>query len=55
MTGPASFLLSILMIAAFLLGAGGMWLIAKRRDFRKGMLMLLAAAVFLGNVLIWAS
>ena len=54
MTGPASFLLSILMIAAFLLGAGGMWLIAKRRDFRKGMLMLLAAAVSLMNVLVWS-
>jgi hypothetical protein len=55
MTGPGSILLSILMIAAFALGAGGMWLIAKRRDFRKGILMLLAAAVVLGNVLIWAT
>jgi hypothetical protein len=55
MTGPGSILLSILMIAAFALGAGGMWLIAKRRDFRKGSLMLIAAAVFLGNVLIWST
>ncbi len=55
MTGPGSILLSITMIAAFLLGAGGMWLIAKRRDFRKGLLMLVAAAVFLGNVLIWTA
>ncbi len=55
MTGPGSILLSILMIAAFLLGAGGMWLIAKRRDFRKGVLMLFAALVFLGNVLIWTA
>jgi hypothetical protein len=53
MTGPGSLALSLLMLAAFLLGAGGMWLIAKRRDFRKGVLMLVAAAVFLGNVLIW--
>jgi hypothetical protein len=53
MTGPGSFALSMLMLAAFLLGAGGMWLIAKRRDFGKGALMLVAAAVFLGNVLIW--
>ena len=30
-----------------------MWLIAKRRDVRKGVLMLIAALVFLGNVLIW--
>jgi hypothetical protein len=55
MTGPGSILLSILMLAAFALGAGGVWLIVKRRDFRKGILMLIAAAVFLGNVLIWAS
>ena len=48
-----SALLSILMIAAFLLGAGGMWLIVKRREAKKGLLMLVAAAVFLGNVLIW--
>lgn len=48
-----SALLSILMIAAFLLAVGGIWLIAKRREVRKGLLMLLAAAIFLGNVLIW--
>ncbi len=53
MSGPASILLSILMLAAFLLGAGGMWMIAKRRDFKRGVLMLVAAAVMLGNVLIW--
>jgi hypothetical protein len=41
------------MIAAFLLGAGGMWLIAKRRDLRKGALMLVAGLVMLGNVLVW--
>ena len=41
------------MIACFLLGAGGMWLIAKRRDAKKGVLMLVAAAVLIGNVLVW--
>jgi hypothetical protein len=51
--GMGSILLSILMIAAFLLGAGGIWMIAKARDRKKGLLMLLAAAVLLGNVLIW--
>ena len=51
--GMHSTLLSILMIAAFLLGAGGMWLIVKRGETKKGMLMLAAAAVFLGNVVIW--
>jgi hypothetical protein len=52
-SASASALLSVLMIAAFLLGAGGMWLIVKRRDVRKGVLMLLAALVMLGNVLVW--
>lgn len=46
-------LLSILMIAAFLLAAGGIWLIARRGEMKKGALMLLAAAIFIGNVLIW--
>lgn len=52
-SGLGATLLSIGMIAAFLLGVGGMWLIAKRRDTKKGALMLAAAAVILGNVLIW--
>jgi hypothetical protein len=54
MTGPGSLALSLLMLAAFLLGIAGTWLIVKRRDRRKGALMLAAALVFLGNVLIWA-
>jgi hypothetical protein len=52
-SAAASTLMSVLMIAAFLLGAGGIWLVAKRRDLRKGVLMLLAALVMLGNVLVW--
>jgi hypothetical protein len=48
-----STLLSVATIAAFLLGAGGMWLIVKRRDAKRGILMLVAALVILGNVLIW--
>ena len=52
-TAISSTVLSIATIAAFLLGAGGMWLIAKRRDLKKGILMLVAALVTLGNVLIW--
>lgn len=52
-SGLASTLMSIAMIAAFLLGAGGMWLIVKRRDTKKGVLMLIAALVMLGNVLVW--
>jgi hypothetical protein len=50
----ASTLLSIATIAAFLLGAAGMWLIVKRRDAKRGILMLVAALVILGNVLIWS-
>lgn len=53
MTGPGGTILSILMIAAFLLGAGGFYLIVKRGERTKGMLMLLAALVALGNVLVW--
>lgn len=49
----ASALLSVMMIAAFLLGAGGLWLMVKRRDRMKGALMLVAALVLLGNVLVW--
>ena len=54
-SGLGATLLSIAMIAAFALGGGGMWLIVKRRDFKKGILMLVAAAVILGNVLIWSA
>ena len=53
MTGAGSILLSILMIAAFALAGGGLYLIASGRDFRKGLLMLVAAAVMVGNVLVW--
>ncbi len=52
-SGLAATLMSIAVIAAFALGGGGMWLIVKRRDVKKGALMLAAALVMLGNVLIW--
>ena len=52
-SGFASVLLSIAMIAVLLVGAGGMWMIVRGRDFKKGVLMLIAALVLLGNVLIW--
>jgi hypothetical protein len=54
MTGPGPFLLSILMLVAFLLAAGGVHMIVRRKERGKGALMLLAAAVALGDVLIWA-
>ncbi|MEA3017350.1 MAG: hypothetical protein QOI38_2072 [Sphingomonadales bacterium] len=46
-------LLSIMMIAAFALAGGGVWLIASGRDRTKGALMLVAAAVAVANVLVW--
>lgn len=42
----------LLMLAVFALAAGGIHLIRKGRDRKRGILMLVAAAVFLGNVLI---
>ena len=53
MTGPSALVLSILMIAAALLAVGGVRLIVKHKERGKGALMLLAAAVAVGDVLIW--
>ena len=44
---------AVAMIGVFALAAGGIYLIAKGRDRRKGVLMLACAAVILGNVVIW--
>jgi hypothetical protein len=44
---------AIAMLACFACLAGGSVLIVRRRDVRKGVLMLVMAAVLLGNVLIW--
>ena len=53
MTGPSAIFLSILMIAAFLLAWGGIYLLVRKGDRKKGVLMLAAAAVAVGNVLVW--
>ncbi len=53
MTGLVSTLLSIAVLAAFILAGGGLWLIVKRKDRKQGLLMLLAAIVLFVNVLIW--
>jgi hypothetical protein len=50
--GLPSFLLSIAVIAVFLLLGGGVALLRKG-DRQKGVLMLVAALVLFGNVLIW--
>jgi len=46
-------ILSIVMLAVFALTWGGAWLILKARDRKRGALMLVAALVLLGNILIW--
>lgn len=47
-------ILSILMLAGIALSAGGLYLIGKRRDPKRGWLMLTAAMVMFANVAIWA-
>ena len=45
--------LSIAVLAAFALTIGGLFLLIKRKETKQGLLMLLCAAVFFVNVLIW--
>lgn len=49
----ASGAMALAMIAAFLLAAGGVKLALSRESRSRGLLMLAAAAVLVGNVLIW--
>jgi high-affinity Fe2+/Pb2+ permease len=49
----AATILSILMLAGIALLAGGLHLIIRKRDKKRGLLMLIAAAVMFGNVAIW--
>lgn len=51
MTGPSDLILSILMLAAGALVWGGV--LQLRRKEKRGWLMLTAAAVLAGNVLVW--
>jgi len=44
---------AVAMLACFALLGGGGVLIVRRRDVRKGVLMLVMAAVLFANVLIW--
>ena len=41
------------MIAALLLTVAGVTLALKREDRKRGLLMIAAAAVLVGNVLVW--
>jgi hypothetical protein len=51
--GFSSAALAITMIAAFLLSIGGVKLTLAKATRARGALMLVAAAVLVGNVLIW--
>ena len=53
LSGLASLAPALAMLAAFACAIGGGWLIAGRRDVRKGVLMLVMAAVLVFNVAIW--
>lgn len=54
MSVPSAFILALVLVASALLAIGGARLVLTRKDRHKGSLMLLAALVFLCNVLIWA-
>ena len=47
-------ILSILMLAGLALTAGGLVLIFRKRNFKQGSLMLVAAVVMFANVAIWS-
>lgn len=53
MTALESLAPAIAMLAAFACLIGGGMLIANRQNVGKGVLMLVMAAVLVGNVLIW--
>lgn len=53
MNGISSLAYSLAMIVAFALVAGGLVIGLKRKDWKRGGLMLLVAAVLIMNVLIW--
>ena len=49
----ASGALALAMIAAFLLAGGGVWLVRGGQNAKQGWLMIVAAMVLVGNVLVW--
>ncbi len=53
MAGPSALILSLLMIAFAILCGGGIYVLIKRGDTRRGILMIVAGLVMFGNVLIW--
>ena len=53
MTGVAALAMAVAMIAAFVLVFAGVRLALKPEDRRRGLLMIVAAAVLVANVLVW--
>lgn len=51
--GFVATLFSIAVIASFILAGAGIWLVVKGGNRKQGLLMIAAAAVTIGNVLIW--
>ncbi|HEY0114616.1 MAG TPA: hypothetical protein VGB54_02740 [Allosphingosinicella sp.] len=52
MSGASSLLLSLLMLAGFILAGGGIYTLVKRGDRTRGILMIVAGLVMWGNVAI---
>ena len=53
MSGLPATLLSLGVIAALLLSGSGIWMAVSRKDVKRGLLLLVAGLVILGNVLVW--
>ncbi|WP_200933212.1 MULTISPECIES: hypothetical protein [unclassified Sphingomonas] len=53
MNGPAALTLSLLMLGGLVLGIGGLWMIVRKGDAKRGWLMIVAAVVMFANVAIW--
>lgn len=53
MNGPAALTLSLLMLGGLVLGIGGLWMIIRKGDAKRGWLMIAAAVVMFANVAIW--
>ena len=53
MEGPAALAMAVAMLAAFALAFAGVKLALRRQDRTRGLLMIVAAAVLVGNVLVW--
>jgi high-affinity Fe2+/Pb2+ permease len=53
LSGFAAGAMAVAMIAVFVLAAGGVKLALSRENRSRGLLMIAAAAVLVGNVLIW--